>query len=189
MAEAKVEFGLSNIYYAPYEDGKYGTPVHVPGAVSLSMDPTGDSSTFYADNIGYYVTRGASGKSGTITIARATVALLSDILGFETDENGVAVEFSDAAAKEFALLYQVQTDASALKFALFNCSLGNKKDSHNTQSESTDPDTQEYDITAAARTFTFGGTDRAILGAFCESTSSAYADWFTKVYTPTKAGA
>ena len=48
MAEtSKVRFGLSNVYYAPITNSGYGTPVRIPGAVSLSLSVEGsDPSTF-----------------------------------------------------------------------------------------------------------------------------------------------
>lgn len=56
----KVKFGLKNVHYAMLtEEGEevtYGTPVRIPGAVNLSMDAQGDTSTFYADDMAYYVT-------------------------------------------------------------------------------------------------------------------------------------
>ena len=49
MANKKniVKFNLCNVHYSVLtqsEDGKYswGTPVSVPGAVSISLDPTGE---------------------------------------------------------------------------------------------------------------------------------------------------
>ena len=46
----KVKFGLKNVHYAMLtEEGEevtYGTPVRIPGAVNLSMDAQGDTSTF-----------------------------------------------------------------------------------------------------------------------------------------------
>lgn len=52
----KVRFGLKNCYYAKAtfdEDGNvtYDTPKRLPGAVSIGLDPEGESENFYADDI------------------------------------------------------------------------------------------------------------------------------------------
>lgn len=50
----KVKFNICNVQYALLnvdETGEItvGTPVAMPGAVSLSLDPNGEPSNFYAD--------------------------------------------------------------------------------------------------------------------------------------------
>lgn len=52
----KVKFNICNVHYALFdkaEEGviKYKTPVPMPGAVSISLDPNGEPESFYADGI------------------------------------------------------------------------------------------------------------------------------------------
>ena len=55
----KVKFGLKNLYIAPVTEGgsgiTFGTPKAWPGSVSLTMEPQGETSPFYADECKYYV--------------------------------------------------------------------------------------------------------------------------------------
>lgn len=58
----KVKFNIRNVHYALLtiaEDGSYsfGTPVPMPGAVSLSMDPNGEPSVFYADGYIFHLNK------------------------------------------------------------------------------------------------------------------------------------
>ena len=51
---SKVKFGFKNAYYSKIteEDGKitYGTPVRIPGAVSMTLSPAGEDVEFHADD-------------------------------------------------------------------------------------------------------------------------------------------
>ena len=58
-ADNKVRFNLKNVYFSKLTVGEsgtptYATPEHIPGAVSISMSPEGDTTPFYADGIQYY---------------------------------------------------------------------------------------------------------------------------------------
>lgn len=193
MAEPKVEFGLREIHYAlKGDDYATATLVAVPGAVTLTMDAEGDTSTFYADDGAYFITTTNNGKSGTMTIARANSQMLQDLLGYEKDDNGVLVEMGDKENPEFALTYQVATDLDPVRFALYGVKLGSPSQEHNTKEDSADPDTQDYDFNAIGITHEFGGESRKVIGAYCElndATTATYNSWHTSLYLPTKAKA
>ena len=62
----KIKYGIKNCYYAVAtiaDNGSatYGTPVALPGAVSLSLEAQGENEPFYADNIVYWVGNGNTG--------------------------------------------------------------------------------------------------------------------------------
>lgn len=56
-SENKVKFGLSNVHIAKITevdgDITYGEPFAMPGAVSLTADPEGETAKFHADNVVY----------------------------------------------------------------------------------------------------------------------------------------
>ena len=65
----KVKFNICNVHYALFdksEEGviKYKTPVPMPGAVSISLDPNGEPESFYADGIEYYTISNNMGYDG-----------------------------------------------------------------------------------------------------------------------------
>ena len=60
MAKNKVKFGLKNVYVWPITEATsekvtYGEVIRVPGAVSLSLEASGDSNPFYADDMIYWI--------------------------------------------------------------------------------------------------------------------------------------
>lgn len=194
MADAsKVRFGLSNVYYAPITTSgnteSYGTPVKIPGAVSLSLSLEGsDPSTFWADNIAYYVQAGANGGySGTLTMAIVPDTFKVAILGEVVDDNGMQVELADADQKSFALMYEVSGDADKKRYCFFNCTASRIAAGANTTSDSTDPDTQDLEFTAIGKDFEFDKETKSIVKGSADSAATAYSTWFTTVPTPTKA--
>ena len=85
MVNNKVKFNLWNVHYAPLIENtidkvKYGTPIPIPGAVSLSLDPTGENTPFYADGIEYYTISNNMGYSGDLEIALIPESFRVDIL-------------------------------------------------------------------------------------------------------------
>ncbi len=100
----KVKFNICNVHYAPItvaEEGtvSFGTPVPMPGAVSISMDPTGEPESFYADGIEYYVINNNQGYDGDLELAMIPESFRTDILKEEQDANKVLVENATAVQK------------------------------------------------------------------------------------------
>ena len=96
-AENKIKFGLSRVYYAIATiaaDGTatYGNPKAFPGAVSLSLDPQGENTPFYADNIVYWMGVGNTGYQGDLEMAMITDTVLKDIFGYKEGGNGLLYE-------------------------------------------------------------------------------------------------
>ena len=75
----KVKFNLKNVYVAELieNDGQYsfGTPKAFPGAVSISLDPEGESTPFYADDIVYFRSNGNNGYLNNNNMYNSNLAL------------------------------------------------------------------------------------------------------------------
>lgn len=188
MPEAtnKVLFGISNLHYALLDEaaGTYQTPVPVPGTVNLSADPEGDKSEFYADNIPYFVVTANNGYSGEIELAKFTDEMLVDLLGYEIDQNGMVVEISDALAKPFALLGEINGDVKKRRFVFYSARLERPKNDHATSEKSITPKTQSASITMLP--VEIGG--KKIVRAALEPTAAntaVYEAFYTSVTTPT----
>lgn len=190
MPENKVEFGLSNVHYAPYTEANgvvtFETPIPVPGAVSMTSDPIGESTKFFADNMVYYVANSNQGYDATLSIATIPQKFAIDALGEELDEtDGVINELADAQGKSFALLFQFEGDVKATRHVLYNCKANRPSISGQTKQEGTEISPNELTLSASpieigdkllVKTKTTSTTDQAI-----------YDSWFTSVYkkTPT----
>ena len=87
MAENKVTFGLKNVHYAPITEDTdgitYETPVAIPGGVSLSLEPRGEMTEKWADDMLYYSAQNNQGYNGTLTIAHIPEQFAIDALGEE----------------------------------------------------------------------------------------------------------
>ena len=116
----KVRFGASRVMYALETDGVIAsTWTPLAGAVQISFTPQNDSNTFYADNMGYYMTSGAASDEFSIELADMTDQAKQDILGFIVDDvSGLFIEPVNATHKTFAMGYQVEGDGNILRLHL-----------------------------------------------------------------------
>lgn len=187
----KIKYGLKNVYYAIATiaaDGTatYDTPVAFPGAVSLSMEPQGDPSPFYADNIVYYVGNSNNGYSGDLEMARITDDFKTDVLGYIADQKDVLVENMNAEAVHFALLFQFEGDEKATQHVLYNCTATRPGANGSTKEDTVSPETETITITATSIYNASLETDIVKAEANEATNSTTYSGWTSAVYIPTK---
>ena len=186
----KIKYGISNVYYAIGTPGTnntmtYDTPVAFPGAVSLSLEPQGDNTPFYADNIVYWVGNGNTGYQGDFEIARITNSFKEDVLGMIKDGKSVLVEDMNAPIVHFALLFQFEGDEKATKHIMYNCTCTRASDSGSTKAESIEPQTETLTITATSIYNAALDTEIVKAEANADSDSTTYSGWTSAVYLPT----
>lgn len=184
---AKIKYGLKNVHYAVATDDGTGTltyasPVAWKGAVSLSLDPQGDTNTFYADNIAYFTSTADNGYQGDFESALIPDSFRQAVLGETLDAKGFYVQKSGQPTVEFALLFQFENDDNNTRHCLYRCTASRPAVEGSTQEESIEPQTETITITAMPRI-----SDDLIKSRcpYTSSTSSSYANWFTAVQEPT----
>lgn len=186
----KIKYGIKNVYYAVAtlaDDGTatYGTPVAFKGAVSLSLEPQGESTPFYADNIAYWIGAGNNGYQGDLEMARIIDDFKTDVLGYVSDAKDVIVEDKNATAVHFALLFQFEGDEKATRHVMYNCTATRPNASGTTVNESIEPQTETVTITATSIFNSSLNKDIVKAEANASSDSTTYNGWFSDVYIPT----
>ncbi|MCD8338101.1 MAG: phage tail protein [Lachnospiraceae bacterium] len=180
----KVKFNLKNAHYAKLtldDDGNatYGTPVALPGAVSLSLDANGEPENFYADGIAYYVINNNMGYEGDLELALIPESFRTDILKETLDDNGVLVENSEVELESFALLFEFDGDQKHIRHVLYNCSASRPKIEGQTNEDTKEVQTETLSIKATPLS---DGMVKAKTGNTTDTT--AYDAWYDAVYIP-----
>lgn len=189
----KIKYGLKNVYYAiatidaSTHAATYTTPVAFPGAVSLSLEPQGDTTEFYADNIAYWVGAPNNGYEGDLEIARVIDSFKKDVFGYITDSKDVLVEDKEAAVVHFALLFQFEGDENATKHVMYNCTATRPSASGSTQNENIEPQTETISIKATSIYNASLNKEIVKAEANADSNTTTYNGWTSAVYLPTAA--
>ena len=187
----KVKFGLSNVHIAKITQTTnssgnpvitYGTPFAIPGAVSLTLDPEGDSADFFADNTKYFSDSANNGYSGSLEMALIPNDFRTNILGETLDSNGALIENKDDKLSDFALGFQIEGDETGRKYWYYQVTPSRISNSSQTTETSKTPVTDTINITASTRI-----TDGQVR-AFMEdngTNTTEYNGFFTTVYETT----
>lgn len=185
---SKVQFGISNAYYAVRNsDGTYAAPVHMPGAQNLAISNSGsDSNIVYADNMNFWSKSTKSGRSGDLQMTKFPESFYIDVLGQEKDPaTGMLYESPNDNAKEFALLFQLETDLGGKRVVWYRCTATTPTYTAATATESITEASESSTITAAAATFGTGVNAVTKTQGVCETNDTAYNTFFSAVVVPT----
>lgn len=181
----KVKYGLKNAHYAPLtvnENGyaTYATPTPIPGSVSLTMDAQGETNTFYADNMAYFVSAANDGYSGPFEVAIIPDSFRRDILNETLDENTkILLENINNQANPFALLFEFQGDQRAIRHVLYNCTCGRPSVASTTTNNTKTPTTETMNLTASPL------ANGNVKAKTTEDTPAAqYNNWYSAVWQP-----
>ncbi|WP_099329107.1 major tail protein [Clostridium paraputrificum] len=181
--ENKVTFGLKNAHYSVITESEeginYGTPTPIPGSVEISLDPRGDMSEFYADDILYHSEGNNQGYDGTLTIANIPEKFAVECLGEVLDEEDkVITEKSNSIGKKFALMFEFDGDVKAIRHVLYCCSANRPTITSSTKTNTKEPNTNELVFVSSPR-----ATDLRVKSRTSTLTpKSIYDNWYKKVY-------
>ena len=117
---------MKRVFYATCSIGTdgsatYGTPKAFPGAVNISLEPQGDITNFYADDIVYWAGANNNGYQGDLEMALISDDFRKDCLGEAADGKSVLVESVNNSSQHFALLFEFTGDQSQKRHVFYNC--------------------------------------------------------------------
>ena len=161
----KIKYGIKKVHWALATiatDGSatYGTPVAEPGAVSISMEPQGEATVCYADNIVYYTGPNNAGYEGD----------LEDV---------------NAPAQPFALMFEFNGDKKATRHVLYNCTASRSAVGSTTKTDTVEPQTESITIRATSIYSSALSTDITKGHTNASTDTTTYSTWYDAVVLPT----
>lgn len=126
MSENKIKFGLKNVYRAAITDNNgsitYGTPVAIPGAVTLTLKSVFETADIPADDDPEYAKLIQNkGYDGDIEFVNFRDIDRVGVLGSTIDSNGCLVESEDDQPIPQAIMFEFDGDKKATRHILYNC--------------------------------------------------------------------
>ncbi len=182
----KVKFNICNVHYALQTVGTngevtFGTPVAMPGAVSLALDANGEPTNFYADGYAYYTIGNNMGYEGDLELAMVPESFRTQVLGETLDANNVLIENANTEAVNFALLFEFDGDIRKIRHVLYNCAASRPNVESKTNEEEIEVQTETLSLKATPLA---NGYVKAKTGD--DTTDTVYKNWYNEVYLPTE---
>jgi phi13 family phage major tail protein len=183
MDKNKVLYGISNVHVAKITEDAgvitYGTPFRMPGVTGLSINPEGESTPFYADNVTYYTAVSNNGYTGDLVLAMTPEQFITEILGQTKDTNGAIIENAEDKNARFALMFEIEGDAQKRRIVFYDCTATRPSRENSTNENTITPGTDSIAITMKPRT-----SDKAVKAVIepNETNTAIYNQFFDAVY-------
>lgn len=187
MKKNKVKFKLRCAYYSKAtiaDDGEitYAAPVRIPGAVSLSLSPEGDTVALKADACDYYVGASNNGYSGDAEFALIPDSFKTDCIGeTKVETDNVYLEHDSAQPSPFAFLFEFEGDVKNTRHVLYMC-YASRPAVEAENPDNREPKTESLTIKAVPREI--DGLIKAKTGE--DTPDTTYNGWYTNVYVPSE---
>lgn len=120
----KIRYGLQDVHVGKVTIGEGGTvtfsePKAYPGAVHITMNPEGESTPVYADNVVYYMSNSNNGYTGDVEFMELHDWFEKEFLGAKESTDGMIVEIADAVPEYMYLMFRFEGDVKATKHILY----------------------------------------------------------------------
>lgn len=183
-------FGVKNSHFAICTDEEkltYNKPVHVPGTVSISMEPSVESTTSYADNEPWLDKTQDNGGSGTMSFFDVESTpelrrLLAELTGYMVTKDGRMSLTANKKPKKFAFMCEQPGHVMGKRRCLLMCEMSKPKNEANTNQDSPEITALEFPFKWRPVSLTTGDEDtKRTSGYDSYSGLSDYATFFDAV--------
>lgn len=178
----KVIFGLEKVHVGLYTESNgtvtLGTPMHIEGAVNMSLEPDSEETIFWADNVKYYVTYSDNGLTGTLEMALFPDEFKTTFLNYVALANDGIGQVKGVQNKKVYIAFESGGDAEKRRGILYNVSLGHITREYATTEGTNEPKTASLPITVN------GDNNTGLTRAYYGPSSSVYDTIFTAPPVP-----
>lgn len=177
--ENKIRYGIKNVHTSKITETSgsftFGVPEKLLGAKSISLDPQGESTQHYFDDIVYFVATANNGYKIDLELALIPDKFKTDYLGFIKSDDNLLIEDAVPQFKPFSLLFEFDGDIKAVRHIIYNCVASRPKIDGKSKEDKIDPATETIQIVAMP----IAASEKMIVkGSTTETTASAKYDAF-----------
>ena len=194
------QIALNKLYYAAITESSvaatlgeetYGTPVALPGVISIDLSFESRDSKLDADNRTFYRNKGI--KAGKVSIERAllTAAEEAALCGAAVDENGVLIRSKENKPSPVAILFASEKADGGIRYeCLYRCTFTPPSTAFKTtkEGEDTEYQTPKLEGVLAPRNKADADGNHPVEAHVDSDDSGVVAatitGWFTTVYEP-----